>query len=202
MPDALAAPYDLELLPPVQMDRLAVEQLARLSRLGRLPAAVLSAQANVVGGPQRRQPHAESMSAGLPAAQGGSLTAERQHRHQPHSAERDGISNSDFANWRRHAADSHTTPCNQTRTDCAAAGKPVDHQQITIWRYHPAASVHKAAAGPPFMLQQPAAIPGDSRVCQALRTLRPDAHTIGDLVAVLGDAALAQVILKAANNMF
>ena len=201
MPDTLAAQQDLELLPPVQMDRLAFEQLAHLSRLGRLPAAVLSAQANMVG-PQRRQPHAESMSAGLPAAQGGSLNAERQQRQLPYNAQRDRLSNSDFANWRQYAADSHRIPCNQTRTDCAAAGRAVDHQQSTIWRDHPAALMHRAAAGPPSRLQQPAAIPSDSRVCQAVRTLHPDAHTIGDLVAVVGDAALAQVILKAADHIF
>jgi hypothetical protein len=130
VPDALAAQQDLELLPPVQMDRLAFEQLAHLSRLGRLPAAVLSAQANLVE-PQRRQPHADSMSAGFPAAQ-GACSAERQHRHLPHSIQHGRFSDLSTANLRRHAADSHRMPCNQTRTACPAADLPVDHEQRTL----------------------------------------------------------------------
>jgi hypothetical protein len=51
------------------------------------------------------------------------------------------------------------------------------------------------------MLQQAVAVPGNSRVCQALRTLHPDVHTVGDLVAMVGGAALAQVILKVEENM-
>jgi hypothetical protein len=51
------------------------------------------------------------------------------------------------------------------------------------------------------MLQQMVAIPGDSRVCQAMRTLHPDAHTIGDLVTMVGAAALAQVNVGAVGNV-
>jgi hypothetical protein len=200
MDPMLGSPQNLPLLPAVQVDRLAFEQLARLSRLGRLPAAVLSAanaQANALE-LQWQQPHAYNAS----TAQADASCAAWQHNPSlVHSPQREWTSRlqpvDTRANWHRNW---HPVPCRQRGDGRTMTYGPVARQHHSIWQSGPATWASRTAAERPNTLQPTAASPGDSRVRQALRTLHPEVHTIGDLAAIAGAAALAQVILDSVTT--
>ena len=201
----------LPLLPPVQMDRLAYEQLASLSSLTQQPGLELQSPAQPSLPPAARpwQPPTD-----LPLAMG--LYQRRQlgapgvppaaYHHSPYQA---SLAGRDPALWRT----------GQTSHSSAAAqpSRPMPYRRLP----------HRASLSPPFRLQlngvlpaaQAAAAeaaraaraaaaamaaataaaarrpldPGASRVHQALHALNPAVHTLGDLVAAVGTRGLAEV---------
>lgn len=187
-------PTDGEVLPPVQMDRLAFEQLARLSHLGQLPNAVQAAATS--------QPH---------------MPAPRRQRHQDEGTQRAVVqqpqleppADAQLQHHSRAAAEAHWQQQRMRgrMSDLAAAADvgsrprpPHSHSssgQSMLPRQFanqqpslrpPATDTAADAAAAVALLTRP----GDSRVRQALRTLYPAVHTLGDLAAVAGTAALAE----------
>lgn len=194
-------------LPPVQMDDIAYEQLARLSSLGRLPPM-----------PPHRgyRPHIPELRPRPPES---SITLADLYRPPP-DAQTDGL---------RLPADVQQLPQRDSHRQQqaeAAAGQgshpyarlqsrgmyreaevpPVQRgsRQYSVSRAPDAL----AAAGPPaaattgpasaaaaaIVAAQPLpAEPGGTRFQQALHTLNPTAHTLGDLVYVAGMATVTEV---------